>query len=321
MNAPRRLWRVLAQPKIALPLLLTAGLLAAAAGLSDLPLVFERIGQIPIRLLLLTLLLAAAYLLLKAVQFHYFLHDLGIPSHWRNLSLAYAIGELTLAFPMGIYAQNYLLLRLNGSRPSRSAAATTLMLMLETAMLLFTLALTGVRGWPWLRLAAIGCLLGLIAFLALITRSHRLRRAIAGALLRLHLPVRPYLHFVRSLRILSSGAALLRHGYLTALYLAALIGAFYVIAHGVGVPQISVHESAGIYAFSLTAALLLGSVTSQLGVVEVAGMGAAHAFGFDYTEGLAMLLGFRLVWTACIWLLCLPVVLRFKRDLNASPPT
>ena len=35
---------------------------------------------------------------------------------------------------------------------------------------------------------------------------------------------------------------------------------------------------------------------------------AARAWGIDYTDGLAMMLGFRVVWTGSIWLLCLPIV-------------
>ena len=310
-----RIWKFLSRPKIAIPLLLMAGFLAAALALSNIGLVFDRIGAIPLRLLALTVFLAALYLVFKGLQFYFFLRDLGLRPSWPDLVLAYAVGELTLALPMGIYAQNYVLLRLQGSNPSRSAAATTVMLLLEIAALFLVLAVVGVPGWPWVQPLAIASFLGLGGFVALVTRWEELRRFIARRLLGFGLSPRPYLHFVRSLDLLTSGYSMLRHGWLSALYLTALFAAFDVVAHGVGVP-LGLRDSVSIYAFSLTAALLLGSLTTQVGLTEVAGMGAAHALGFDYTEGLAMLPGFRLVWTACIWLLCLPLVIALKGQLD-----
>ncbi len=292
-----------------------AAFLAAALALSNIGLVFDRIGAIPLRLLALTTLFAALYLVFKGLQFYFFLRDIGLQPGWRDLTLAYAVGELTLALPMGIYAQNYVLLRLEGSQPSRSAAATTVMLLLEIAILFLTLAAVGVKGWPWVQPLAIASFFGLAGFVALVTRWNQLRRIIAKTLQHLKLSPRPYLHFVSSLDLLTGGHSLLRHGWLSVLYLAALFAAFDAVAHGVGAP-LTMHQSVSIYAFSLSAALLFGSLTTQVGLTEVAGMGAAHALGFDYTQGLAMLLGFRLVWTACIWLICLPVVIALKSQLD-----
>ncbi len=313
-----RFWRVLRQPKVAVPVLLAAGLLAAAVSLSDLPRVVQRIGRIPLPSLLWTLLLAAVYLSLKGLQFRGFLRELNIKVSWRHLLLAYAVGELTLTLPLGVYAQNYLLQRLHGSGLYRSAAVTTLMLMLEAGLLFLVLAVVGVRGWPWLRLLALACLLGAIVVFAVLARSEGLRRFAARVTGRFRIPGRAPLEFLYGMRNLAYTRILLRRGFFTLLYMAALIGAFYTVSHGVGVHRLGALEAAAIYAFSLSIALVFGGVTSQVGTVEIAGMGAAQAWGYSYTEGLSMLLGFRVVWTACIWLLVLPIVITLRGDLAGS---
>lgn len=314
----RRLWKILSQPKVAVPTLLAGALLASAVSMSDIPLVLQRIGKIPIPFLLWTLLLAIAYLAGKGLQFRGFLKDLNIKVPWRSLLLAYVVGELTLTLPLGIYAQNYLLRRLQGSRIARTAAASTLMLILEAGVFFLILAILGVPGWSWLRTLAIICVVGLIFFIGVMTRWRRLQRGTAGLLTRLHLPGKAVLEFLRSLGSLADGRILLRRGYLTALYIAALVAAFHTISHGVGVHQLGGYQAAAIYAFSLSIALIFGGITSQVGVVEIAGMGAARMYGYGFTEGLAMLLGFRLIWTACIWLICIPVVFWLKGDLKES---
>ena len=39
-----------------------------------------------------------------------------------------------------------------------------------------------------------------------------------------------------------------------------------------------------------------------------------HAWGYSSTEGLTMLLGFRLVWTGSIWLACGVALLLLYRE-------
>ncbi|MDE2496418.1 MAG: hypothetical protein KGK35_01200, partial [Xanthomonadaceae bacterium] len=64
------------------------------------------------------------------------------------------------------------------------------------------------------------------------------------------------------------------------------------------------------------AIILVGAgLFSQIGTVELLGMLAAHASGIDYTDGLALMLGFRIVWTSAIWLLCLPIVALLWREM------
>jgi hypothetical protein len=60
--------------------------------------------------------------------------------------------------------------------------------------------------------------------------------------------------------------------------------------------------------FSLAVILIGVGLISQIGTLDLLGMAIARAWGIGYTDGLAMMLGFRIVWTGSIWLLCLPLV-------------
>ena len=312
------MWRVMREPRIVVPVLLAGGLLAAAVSLSNVSEVLQRMGRIPLLSVLWTLVLAAFYLAIKGLQFRGFLAELEIFAGWRSLLIAYAVGELTLTLPLGIYAQNYVLQRVQGGDMYRTAAATTLMLAFEAGLLFLLLAVVGVRGWPWLRPLALVSLLGLVAFVLVVARWGRLRQWADQVTRRLGLSVPAPVKFLHGLSTLTDSGVLRRRGYLTVLYATALIGAFYTVAHGVGVGRLDISQAAAIYAFSLSVALVCGGVTSQVGVLEIAGMGAAQASGYSYSEGLAMLLGFRLVWTACIWLLGLPVVFWLRKELDGS---
>lgn len=314
----RQFWRVLTRPKVVVPFLLAMAFLVAAVSLSDIPAVFASIGKIPVVYLFGTLLLAAIYLICKGLQFRGFLKDLGIFVPWRSMLISYVVGEVTLTLPFGIYAQNYLLKKLQGSQISRTAAATTLMLIFEAGAFFLVLALFGVQDWPWLRWVAWVFLLGLIAFIGILTRWKRLQDDLSHLSQYLKLPSGAVKDFLNSLSALADSRIFIRRGYLTALYAIVLIVAFHTIAHGVGVSSLGILQAASIYAFSLSIALIFGGITSQVGVVEVAGMGAARMFGYSFSQGLSMLLGFRLVWTACIWLICLPVIFWLRGELAES---
>lgn len=314
----RRRWQVLAQPKVVVPLLLTAALLASAIGLSDIPQAFSRIRDIPPESLLGALLLAALYLVLKGWQFYGFLRELHISINWRHVLLAYAVGELTLTLPLGVYVQNYVLQRLQGTGFYRSAAVTTIMLIIESGVFFLVLAVIGVRGWPWLQPLALACLLASIAVFAVLAHSDSVWSFVARQTNRFQILGQAPLELLGGLRSLTFMRVIMRRGCWTLFYAGALMWAFLVVSHGVGVERLTFAQAITIYAFSLSIALICGGVLSQVGIVEMAGMGVAQAWGYSFTEGLAMLLGFRLVWTACIWLLNLPIIFLLRREFADS---
>lgn len=321
----RRALRAIGRPAILLPLLLAAALLAVAFKLGDLPQVIGRVQAIPVRAMLVALSLAALYLAVKILQLRLMLSGLGLHFGWRRLLLAFAVGELALTLPFGLFAQNWVLTRSGAARFARSSAATVVMLGVESVVVLLLLAVVGIPRWPQTRPVAAGFLAGIlilaIAGLRFARAIRRRTRHIRRPLLRrLSLEITD---LVRGIGRLMHPRLLTAATLLGAVYLGALVLAFLAVGRGVGLHSLGLASAASIYAFSLAGVLLCGGLVTQIGTVEVLGMGAALAWGLSLTDGLALMLGFRLVWTGAMWLLNLPVVVVLwgaMRPEKAAPP-
>jgi len=307
------------RPGVVLPVLLSAALLAAALSLGDLATVVDRVKVIPVATMVFALAMAIIYLAVKCWQLHLLLRHVDLHPGWQRLALAFAVGELALTLPLGIFAQNWMLSITARGQPhfGRSSSATVVMLILETVVVLLVLAVIGIPRWPQLQPIAAVFAFGLLGFSYLAVRHgqlaerlprHTQRRLLRKALVQLYGLVRG-LHRIYQPRLLA--IALLATGT----YLAALALAFWVVGRSMGIPDLSLTAAATIYAFSLAVVLVFGSIFSQIGLVEVVGIGAAQAWGLDLTDGLALMLGFRLVWTGAMWLVNLTLVLILWRRL------
>lgn len=300
-----------ARPGRLLPIFLAAVLLLLALKLGDLGQVLGRVRAVPARTLLVALGMAAIYLLLKGWQLRLLLANLGMRPDWRSFALAFGVGELLVTLPLGVFAQNWILSATGPTRFGASSAATVLMLAAETLVLLALLALAGIPGWPEVRPAAAACAAGLLLTGIAATRFERLVRAWAAAapwpLLRRALEgLSGLLH---ALDRLANWRGFALNLLFAAAYLGALAFAFERVGLGVGVSPLPFLTAATIYAASLAAVLMFGGLVSQIGAIELVGMGAARAWGIGFDDSLALMLGFRLVWTGAVWLLSLPVVL------------
>lgn len=318
-EALRRLEPLL-QLKIVLPVLLAAGLLGFAFSLGDLQAAFDRIRSMRLTAIAAGFVLAFVYWLLKEIEFRTLLGGVGLRPDWRRLTVAFAVGEVCITVPAGIYAQNYVLRRIQGADLVRSAAATTGTLATEGAVLMVTLVVLSIPGWPWLQ----PTILGLMALFALVfgigvstVRRRQAMQRLRGRRLRPFGSV--VFRFLRAMRALAQPRLLTVATALTACYLAALVAAFLIIGRSVGNPDFTLVQATTIYFFSLGVSMIVGGVVSQLGVVESVGMGAAHAWGFSPTEALAMMLGFRLVWMGSIWLISGIAMWVLRRELRRSP--
>ncbi|MGH8282382.1 MAG: lysylphosphatidylglycerol synthase domain-containing protein [Gammaproteobacteria bacterium] len=314
----RRTLRHLAQPVFILPVLLATALLIFAFKLGNLGKVIERVQAIPIWILAIALGFAVIYLALKALQLHLLLVNLGVRPAWRPFALAFAVGELTLTLPFGLFTQNWILSASGTIRIGRSAAATVVMLLAEIAVVLLLLAVVGIPHWPELRPIAI---LALIVFGAILSgflffertahyhvhkmKHQRLRQALLEGI-----------ELLKGLKRLSSLRLLAINLLLAAVYLGALVSAFFFVGRGMGLHSLDYLTATTIYTFSLAVVLLGGGLFTQIGTVEVLGMLAARAWGIAYTDGLALMLGFRLVWTGAMWLLNLPVLFALWRTIH-----
>lgn len=307
--------RFVLRPAFLIPVLLAGALLAAALNLGNLGSVLERIRDISIPVLAFALAMGGCYLTLKLWQLHLLLTDLNLHPGWRRLLLAFAVGELALTLPFGIFAQNWILSTHQPVHFGRSSAATVVMLLAETLAVLVFLAIIGIPGWPELApLAAVFAVL-LLALVAAVLRFEDLARRLAHRIRQplVHRVLLEALELLLGLKSLSNPRVLLINVSIAGIYLAALTLAFTVIGHSVGLTHLSYLSGATIYAFSLAVVLIFGGLLSQIGTLEILGMGAAQAWGFGLTDGLALMLGFRIVWTGIMWLLNLPVVLLLWR--------
>lgn len=318
MKLPRKLGR-LAEPALLLPILLAGALLAVAFNLGDLGTVLSRLQAIPIDVMLFALLMGLVYLVLKLWQLHLLLANLGLHPGWRRLLLAFAVGELSVTLPFGIFSQNWILSMAGGrNRFGRSSAATVVMLIVETLVVLILLAVVGIPRWPQLRLAAAICAAGFLMLVLGILRFERVARNIALRIRRpvLHRAALEALGLLRGLKRLSNARVLVVNVLIAAAYLGALAFAFMAVGRSVGLHHLTYLTAATIYAFSLAVVLICGGLISQIGTMEILGMGAAQAWGLNFTDGLALMLAFRVVWTGVMWLVNLPLVLLLWRSLR-----
>ncbi|MHB1414514.1 MAG: lysylphosphatidylglycerol synthase transmembrane domain-containing protein [Chloroflexota bacterium] len=301
-------------------MLVSAALLVFILSVSDITRLFDRIASIPRSTLAVVFGFAATYLLLKGWQFRNFLEILEIHTTRRQLALAYAVGEMTLALPAGTYATNWVLERIEGADFARSSAATTAVLIVEATFSMVILVILGIPAWPWLRWVILG-FFGLAAIgVAVLYWVDWFRQQIVDFLRRgrVALVGEGLLELIEGLITFIRLDTIVRAALIGTTYMLILATAFLLVAEGVGIPTPNFHEASTIYFFGLTAALIL-PVSTQLGVVEATGVGAAVAWGYTFTEGLAMLLGFRLVWLASIWVICGPIVFALRGDLSQSP--
>lgn len=309
--------RALLRPQVLLPVLLAVALLAFAFSLGDVHKVMQRVGALSPRTLGLALAAAACYLACKALQLRLMLTQIDVRIPARPFWLAYAVGELTVTLPLGLFSQNWVLSAARRVHIGRSSAATVMMLLAEIAATFLFLAVAGIPGWPdvhWIAVAILALFALLLAGAVLFgERAHPhlarlprvwMRRAAATGL-----------EMLRGLRRLSTPVMLAIAIVLAAVYLGALTYAFWIVGRGMDAHHLDYLTAATIYLFSLAIILIGAGLFSQIGTVELLGMLAARAWGIDYTDGLALMLGFRIVWTAAIWLLCLPIVGLLWREM------
>jgi len=255
--------------------------------------------------------LAVAYLALKAWQLHLLLRNLGAEADWRRLALAFAVGELALTLPFGLFAQNWVLARTGRAPFGETAAATVVMLLVEIVVVLVFLAVVGIRGWPVVRPAAIVAASGLCVLMAFVLHFEPAARRLAQRFRRplLHGAITASIDLLCGLRRLSHLHVLGVNVVIAGAYLAALALAFMAVGRHVGLERFGFLMAATTHAFALAVVFLTGGLVSQIGTVEVLGMSAAQAaFGISYAEGLTLMLAFRVVWTGTMWLCNLPIV-------------
>ena len=293
----------LLQPKVLLPVLLSAAALATAFSISNIGEVWNYVSRLSIPVMGIVFGLALFYLVVKWLLFHYLLRKSRVRATMRQSGVAYIVGEMAVPVPAGVYLENYVLGSI-GSSATRSAGTTTAMLIAELLVCLAALVIVGVPGWWWLR-PAVGILLSistlLVAAFVLIEplRDFGERVLDTGPIRVMHKGILEALEGIEDLANLEAVAFGVPA---VVLYMLALVAAYQFVGHAVGVERLTFAQALSIYFFSLAVTEML-PISVNLGIVELSGIGAAQAWGYSYSEGLAMMLGTRLVWTGAIWLI------------------
>lgn len=287
-----------------IPVLLSAALLAFVFSISNISQVMGYIVSLSLAAIAIVFALTVVYLALKWGQFHRYLRQEGIFATWRQSLLSFAVGEMTLPVPAGIYAQNYVLRSTACADFSRSSAATTAVLAMEAIVCLLIVGIVNIPQWSWLRPVILGVFVAGAAVAALFIKVTPVRDR-AGDLLQVG-PLRKlgpeFIETVEGVRDLFSPRVAAVALPIAVVYLVSLVAGFFVTAHGMGITGLSFGEALTIYLFAIAVEELV-PFSSNLGVIEAGGVAAAQALGYGFTEGLAMMLGFRLVWTGSVWLL------------------
>ena len=309
--------RSVLKPQVVLPVLLAAALLVFAFKLGDLGKVVGRLRTLPLYVLSVSIGCAAIYLGCKAVQLHLILKRIGVAIPARPFWLAFAVGEMTLTLPLGLFSQNWVLSASRRVHVGRSSAATVMMLLVEIAVVFLFLAIIGVPNWAAVRWVAVGLLVLFIAFVTGAVLFEDKARELAGGVQRewLKKAAKGGVELLDGLRKLCTPSTIGISLVLAAVYLGALTVGFWQIGRGMHVQHLAYLDAATIYMFSLAVILIGAGLVSQIGTIDILGMVVARAWGIGYTDGLAMMLGFRIVWTGSIWLLCLPMVASTWREM------
>lgn len=302
--------RAVLKPQVILPVLLAAALLVFAFNLGDLGKVVERLRGLPLRVLGISVGGAAIYLGCKAAQLRLMLRRIDVCIPARPFWLAFAVGELTVTLPLGLFSQNWVLSASRRVHVGRSSAATVMMLLVEIATVFLFLAVVAIPGWSEVRWISVAVLVLFVAAVATALLFEDKARRLPGRFHREWLKkiAKGGIELLAGLRKLCTPSTITVSLVLAAIYLGALGAAFWQVGRGMHVQRLDFLDATTIYMFSLAVILIGVGLISQIGTVDLLGMVIARAWGIGYTDGLAMMLGFRIVWTGSIWLLCLPIV-------------
>ena len=279
-----------------------------------------RLRTLPLHVVGISLGCAAIYLGCKAVQLRLMLTRIDVCIPPRSFWLAFAVGELTVTLPLGLFSQNWVMSASRRVHVGRSAAATVMMLLVEIAVVFLFLAVVGVPGWGEVRWVAVALMVLFVAFVAGAVVFEDKARELAGRVRREWLKkiAKGGVELLDGLRTLCTPTTIGISLVLAAVYLGALTTAFWQIGRGMHVQHLGYVDASTIYMFSLAVILIGAGLISQIGTVDLLGMVIARAFGIGYTDGLAMMLGFRIVWTGSIWALSLPIVGATWREMPSS---
>lgn len=281
----------LLNPKVLIPSVLSVAIIVVLLGFGDIHKVLRLMVSFPHLTLLWFLLLMVAYEAVRCAQWHFLLGALSVRIPLRVQIFAFFTGEVAKSVPVGNYFQNYLLQRSNGVDFGLTSAATTFVVLIETAVSLLGVVILGVGAWTgWLRpVILIGVLMTALVVWAF-TSLHRAGRA--PQWMQRH---KTWQTVLRELRQFIDGSRHILHprviliaSALGAVYLVIAGVALYLVAQGLSI-HISLTGALAVYFFSLAFSLIF-PLPVDIGVLEVSGVGAFLALGADKPPAVGAML-------------------------------
>ncbi|HKV85757.1 MAG TPA: lysylphosphatidylglycerol synthase transmembrane domain-containing protein [Ktedonobacterales bacterium] len=267
-------------PKVLIPTVLSVAIIVALLGFGDIHKVLRLMVSFPRIYLLWYLLLMVAYEAVRCLQWHLLLGALSVRIPLRTQIFAFLTGEIAKTVPVGNYFQNYLIQRSNGADFGLTSAATTFVVLIETAVCLVGVVIIGVGVWSgWLRPLIVIGLLVTALIVWIVASLHKAGRAPQWMQRR-----KAWRTVLQELRNFWTGAKQILHprvlilaSLLGALYLMIAGSALYLVTRGLGI-NLSIWGAWAVYFFSLAFSLIF-PLPVDIGVLEVSGVGAFLAQG------------------------------------------
>jgi hypothetical protein len=309
------------QPKVLIPAILSAGLLASLFAVTDVKTLLRRMESFQHIYLLYFLLALIAYEIVRGVQWHYLLMAMDIHVPLRTQIFSFAMGEITKSLPIGNYFQNYMLQQSQGTDFGRSSAATTLIVLNEVAVCLLGLVILGVGAWTsWLRPLIICGVLALALCIWIYRKLHHetgppawvlQREVLRKALNELH-------EFQHGVRDLLHPRILITQFVIGAAYVLTAASALYLVVRGIGVASLSYWQALSVYFFSLAFGLIF-PLPIDVGVTELSGVGAFVAVGLtDRNAAVGIMLINRVLSIGSALAIALLVTVALHDELRAA---
>jgi len=317
--------RAQAKLEIVVPVVVSAGLLGYVMSVAIAPKSASQLWSVLQQTFVVIIILTFVYLAARVAVWRQLLIQLGFKIPWRQLLASFAAGEMTKSVPAGVYAQNYVLSRMNRfNRVSavRSGMATTALLGLESLIAVPIALIFGVPGNPWVRWTIVGVVAAWVVILLLAYfLAHRFE---AGLSRERHPRLQQAAHLAAE--FLEAGAELVSWRTLSALLPTAIYMLVYVvdldlILHALGVHGISFLQVMNVYAVTILAVILV-PIPTEIGITEISGLSLLQAYGVAGSTAAIAMLSLRLLATGLTILVAgiLLFVLRDELDADERAP-
>lgn len=309
----------LVRPQTVLALIFGAALLVGLLAFSDVRRVAGLMASFQHVYVVYFLLVMLAYELVRLAQWHFLLLSLGIQVPPRTQIFTYITGEVTKDLPVGNFVPDYVLQRSQGTDFGFASSATLLITLIEVAVSLAGIVIIGIGGWTWLRpLILVGCFVAALVIWTLYRWHHAPqppRWMMRWGWMRMAMA--ELRQFVRGEATLLRPAVLGMATVLGAVYLLLGGTGLWLVAVGMGIPDVSWPQLIAAYCFSIAFAAIV-PLPMDFGSVEVSGTGALVASAVAQSAAVGIMLLDRLLSVGATLAIALVAAVVLRGELRAA---